>query len=336
MPRFQTTVPQPGNMVLPKKMIRDWRKSKDRLKEMPKSKYANRGLSCKWPILEEALFTWVEEKRKSGYIVTRNAIRLQVRMAAIDRRIQDFRGTASWCSKFIKRKKLVLRQRTKIAQKLPDDLDDKIVNFHSHAIKMRKLHDYPLHLIGNMDETPMQFDMPGNRTVNARGEKTVFVKTTGHEKTHFTLVLCCMADGTKLKPMVIFKRKTMPKEKFLSGVLVHVHEKWWMDEAGTKKWLDEVWGRRNGGLRNEKSMLVWDCFSVHLVDSVKHRTKAHNTDMVVIPGCLTSVLQPLDVSLNKPMKSKIRDSYNDWMMNGEKTYTKGGNMRAATLPTLCE
>ena len=167
------------------------------------------------------------------------------------------------------KKKMVLRQRTKIAQKLPDDLDDKIVNFHSHVIKMRKRHDYPLHLIGNMDETPMQFDMPGNRTVNARGEKTVFVKTTGHEKTHFMLVLCCMADGTKLKPMVIFKRKTMPKDKFPSGVLVHVHEKGWMDEAGTKKWLDEVWGRRNGGLRNEKSMLVWDCFSAHLVDSVK-------------------------------------------------------------------
>ena len=73
-------------------------------------------------------------------------------------------------------------------------------------------------------------------------------------------------------------------------------------------------------------MLVWDCFSAHLVDSVKRRTKAHNTDMVVIPGGLTSVLQPLDVSLNKPMKSKIRDSYNDGMMNGEKTYTNGGNM----------
>ena len=85
---------------------------------------------------------------------------------------------------------------------------------------------------------------------------------------------------------------------------MHVHEKGWMDKAGTKKWLDEVWGRRNGGLKNEKSMLVWDCFSGHLVDSVKRRTKAHNTDMVVIPGGLTSVLQPLDVSLNKPMKSK--------------------------------
>ena len=48
----------------------------------------------------------VEEKRKSGYMVTRNAIRLQARMAAIDRLIHDFRGTTSWCSKFMKRKKI--------------------------------------------------------------------------------------------------------------------------------------------------------------------------------------------------------------------------------------
>ena len=78
--------------------------------------------------------------------------------------------------------KLVLRQRTKIAQKLPDDLDDKIVNFHSHVIKMRKQHDYPLHLIGNMDETPMQFDMPGNRTVNARGENVSLNKPMKSKK----------------------------------------------------------------------------------------------------------------------------------------------------------
>ena len=29
------------------------------------------------------------------------------------------------------------------------------------------------------------------------------IKTTGHERTHFTVVLTCMADGAKLPPMVI-------------------------------------------------------------------------------------------------------------------------------------
>ena len=55
----------------------------------------------------------------------------------------------------------------------------------------------------------MCFDLPGNRTMNQKGEKNVLVKTTGHEKTNFTVVLSCLADGNKLPSMIIFKLKTL-------------------------------------------------------------------------------------------------------------------------------
>jgi hypothetical protein len=89
----------------------------------------------------------------------------------------------------MERRGLTLRQRTKLSQKLPKDLETKIDSFQRFVIKLRKRHNYKLGQIGNMDETPMTFDLPGNRTVHAKGEKTVLVKTTGHEKTHFTVVL---------------------------------------------------------------------------------------------------------------------------------------------------
>lgn len=41
-----------------------------------------------------------------------------------------------------------------------------------------KEHKYPLHLIKNMDEMLLTFDMPPNQT----GEKTVKICTTGNEK----------------------------------------------------------------------------------------------------------------------------------------------------------
>ena len=37
-------------------------------------------------------------------------------------------------------------------------------------------------VIGNMDETPMWFDCPGDATVDFKGVKTVLSKTTGNEK----------------------------------------------------------------------------------------------------------------------------------------------------------
>ena len=155
--------------------------------------------------------------------------------------IDNFLISSGWCTRFMKRNKLVLRQKMKISQRLPDDLEEKITSFQSFVIRARWSKNYSLVNIGNMDETPVWFDMPPSKTVDSVGAKTVLLKTTGHEKTRFTVVLACLADGTKLKPMVIFKRKTMPKDNFPAGVVVHNHPKGWMDESGVKIWIAKVW-----------------------------------------------------------------------------------------------
>ena len=72
-----------------------------------------------------------------------------------------------------------------------------------------------------MDETPIFFDVTGNTTINKK-VKTILVKTTGHKKQHFTIVLAYYTNGTKLSSTIIFKRKTMPKDKFPPGVVIHV------------------------------------------------------------------------------------------------------------------
>ena len=81
-------------------------------------------------------------------------------------------------------------------------------------------HDYPLTLIGNMDETLMTFDLPSNTTIDETETRSVSIHTTGHEKTNFTVVLTCMADGTKLSPLVIFKLKKILQGSFSQEVIV--------------------------------------------------------------------------------------------------------------------
>lgn len=63
-----------------------------------------------------------------------------------------------------------------------------------------------------MDEVHVTFDSPASRTVNSDGEKNGKIVTSGYVKTQFIVVLSCLADGTKSKPMIIFKRITMPRE----------------------------------------------------------------------------------------------------------------------------
>ena len=136
--------------------------------------------------------------------------------------------------------------------------------------------------------------------------------------------------------MIIFKRKRVPKENFPSGVIIHVQEKGWMDDQGCSKWIKEVWDRRPGSLLKPKSMLVWDMFKSHLTESTKSALRSVKTDMAVIPGGLTSILQPLDVSINKPFKDCMRKKWNEWMSSGDMSYTAAGNMKPANLPTLCQ
>lgn len=121
-------------------------------------------------------------------------------------------------------KRLVFEAET-LAQGLPPNYEEKLVQFQQFIIKQRRAHNYPLHLVGNMDESLIQFDMPSNRTVSKIGEKTVKIRTTGNEKNRLTVVLTCTGDGSKLKTLVIFKRKTMPKIGNKHGVVVAVQDR---------------------------------------------------------------------------------------------------------------
>jgi len=78
--------------------------------------------------------------------------------------------------------------------------------------------------------------MPRNYTINEKGTKEVFIKTSGCEKQRVKVMLAITGDGHKLLPFLIFKGKTNPKtpksEKlFPDDVIVRNQEKGWMTET---------------------------------------------------------------------------------------------------------
>ena len=84
-----------------------------------------------------------------------------------------------------------------------------------------------------------------------------------------------------------------------------------VDVSGVKIWIEKVWRARPGGFANTQSLLVWDSFSAHLTDTVKQQLRENKTATAVIPGGLTSLVQSLDVCLNKPFKDRLREK---WMI----------------------
>jgi len=124
------------------KQVQEWRKSKAALEKMPKSKKVRRTGIASFLELEKELSDFVSERRQNGYIVTQTAIRLRaMQMAKNDKYTltdSKFVASAGWCSRFMNRNGFCLRQRTKIAQKLPKDLEEKNwVNVDVALVKVR-------------------------------------------------------------------------------------------------------------------------------------------------------------------------------------------------------
>lgn len=220
-----------GNRAAAKKfninesMVRKWRKLENELRQVKKTKLSFRGNKARWPQLEDQLEQWVIEQRTAGRSVSTVTIRLKAKTIAQDLQIENFQGGPSWCFRFMKRRHLSIRARTTVAQQLPADYKEKLAIFRTYcSSKITDKNIQPNH-ITNMDEVPLTFDIPVNHTVARKGTSTVLIRSTGHEKSSFTVVLGCHGNGQKLSPMVIFKRKTLPKEKFPPGVIIKANEK---------------------------------------------------------------------------------------------------------------
>ncbi|GFW78533.1 pogo transposable element with KRAB domain [Trichonephila clavipes] len=125
-----------------------------------------------------------------------------------------------------------------------------------------------------MDEVPLTFDCPPNRTVDTCGVKKVSI-TTGQERANFTVILACCTDGKKLKPLLIFKAKTIPKENFPRSVVIWCNEKGWCNEDIMLDSFQEVevWKKREGAFFNSKGVLIMDSMRAHIKDIVKAEAK---------------------------------------------------------------
>lgn len=294
------------------KQVREWTKKKQKMLDTaPHIMKIHPGKTAKYSDLEDNLFSWFNEKRESGNAVTRKLITRKAISLSRNKEfmsnnpgIAGFKFSSKWLDGFLGRYDLTQRRRTTVAQQLPSDLIEFQQAFLSYVLYMRMQYHYPLKYMGNMDETPMWFDLPSNTTIHKKGEKTISIRTTGYERTSFTVVLGCMADGTKLPPVCIFKLKNIPKEKFPIGIHIRANEKGWVNETETLWWIEKVWTSRNP-FGNPRSLLILDSFRGHTVNSVKNRLEEKNTNIAIIPGGCTSKLQPLDVSINKSFKSKV-------------------------------
>ena len=97
-----------------------------------------------------------------------------------------------------------------------------------------------------MDETPVWCDMISETTIDKTGKRSITLKTTGHEKARVSVCLAAKADGTKLKPMVVFKGAKREvaalTQEFKHKAVVATSDNAWMNTELTQVWINSVLG----------------------------------------------------------------------------------------------
>lgn len=103
------------------KMIREWRKQEDQLTKLGKNKHNLRKPTAKWSELEVEVKEWITSHRQNGISVSTKMIINEAKRIAVEKGIQDFTGSPSWCYRFMKRSGFSMRTKTRIAQKMPKE-----------------------------------------------------------------------------------------------------------------------------------------------------------------------------------------------------------------------
>ena len=304
-----------------------WWQDKENIKKFKSEKAAERKgkakkirrvyqFSPKWPEMEVELFNWIKEERTKMNPVSRRSITAKVveLYAKIYDKTTRFKVTNGWFDGFKKRNKLSSRVKTGNGQKIPSNAANLVRKFIDYSKKTIRTNQITSESIASMDEVPIYFDMTTNKTYTFRGDQNVMVRSSGNEKTRFTVILCAFANGNKLKPTIIFKNLTKPPKECANIKEVYVQASKGGSVTGSLMvdWLKQVWFK-NIQVNLKKNLLMFDSHPGHLVDSVKKMFLKSNTNINVIPGGCTPLLQPGDVLYHRMFKVNMKHLYEDWL-----------------------
>ena len=163
----------------------------------------------------------------------------------------------------------------------------------------------------------MFLELADDKTFEQKGAKNIIIKTNGYEKSHVTLILAISAGGNKLPPVIIFKgtpdknnEKRYNKLEVVKDkrILVFFQNNAWVNDAIFKKWLDCIYLEYESKL-NKKCYLILDKAPSHITKNIMSYFKNKEVEYTFVPAKLTRFLQPLDIGINFPFKTQLKNKY---------------------------
>lgn len=210
-----------------------------------------------------------------------------------------------WVESFMKRRNLVTRSAGNIKRARSAVSEEVVRDFFSNIEHLQHLQ--PTH-VWNYDETNLTDDPGAKLVVVRRGTKRV-ENVCDHSKVAISLLVCGSASGELLPPYVVYKAKNVYQgwtEGGPSGTRYGCSASGWFDMSLFENWFRQIFVRHVGHLPGTK-LLVGDNLASHFSSEVVRIAKENDIYFTALPANSTHLLQPLDVSVFRPMKSHWRE-----------------------------
>ncbi|KAF0709454.1 Aste57867_5919 [Aphanomyces stellatus] len=300
---------------------------------------------------EENLAKWVHSMRNDGVPVTYHMLRVMALDAAQDQGLSttEFRAGWHWVHGFKRRHGLSLRARTRVGQQTPQDGEDVMAAFAERIRNIMKTES--IDVVYNADQTAVNYEYLPTKTLNKKGEGTVWVRCGGKTKDRMTAMLLGDSSGKK-HPLFLVLRTTKSKVKSVvqenlqlrqgfgkrlwqsvqtlqdsSGCRLYGNPTAWWNSDLSMEFLQYHFSQRTDR-DTKKVLLIWDDFSAHFTDDVLAYAKELNVMLERVPPSYTWICQPADVAWNRPLKARLRQNWLDMIqLQLQESKQRGGTFK---------
>lgn len=170
----------------------------------------------------------------------------------------------------------------------------------------------------NVDEVGMMEGIGLNGLfLGHKNKKSVIIRQPG-SRSWITILECISATGKVLKPLVIFKGKTVQQQHFpekldfLDGWEFSCSDKGWTNNHIALVWLRTVFiPSTKPDDPKEPRLLILDGHGSHMTEDFLFECYINNIYVLFLPAHASHVLQPLDVAVFGPLKQAYRKFISD-------------------------
>ena len=289
-------------------------------------------ISAYWPEVEDAVNDWFLQRRGQGIPVSGQEIQAQAqrefrrwwadleegrRQEFQESRTQRtvFRASDHWLQRFMTRKRISHRRKTKDSRTLPDNAEEIVGNYRIETRELIREGDFGI--IINMNETFVLYDMAPLTSMATVGSQHVDIRSSrGNSKLGCTVTLIISSTGQKGQAEVNFKGldphgQVMQELQAAApeNVRVTATPNGWARFQSLLEWLQAVVVPLVAGAH---FLLVLDRYPAHRHAAFREEIGRQNGVETFIPGRCTSLLQPLDLTVMRSFKSHLRAVWKAW------------------------